>query len=125
MNVHPQLSDRHDQQELVETALNNSLSLNTSHPTAFMRSADDHQIGTLTKLNARMHFTVSEDQALVMRRVLVNAAGTFLKDLRITPIKSKHIVQIALDLDSTIIDHVIRTVIRSMQSAEMGRIIQF
>jgi hypothetical protein len=125
MNVHPQLSDCHDQQELVESALNNSLSLNTSPPTSFMHNNDEHQIGTLTKLNARMHFTVSEDQALVMRRVLVNAAGTFLKDLRITPIKSKSIVQIALDLDSTIIDHVIRTVITSMQSVELGRIIQF
>ncbi len=125
MNVHPQLSDHHDQQELVKSALNNSLSLNRSNPTSLMASADEHQMGTITKQNARMHFTVSEDQALVMRRVLLTAAGTFLKDLRITPMKSKRIVTIALDLDSTIIDHVIRTVLASMQSVELGRIIQF
>lgn len=76
----------------------------------------------LTKSKARMQFTVDEDQVLVLRRVLLSAAGQYLSDLRINTIKSKQIAKIVIDIEANIVDHIMAHVIHTMQRVELGQI---
>ncbi len=75
------------------------------------------------KTKARLHFTVAEEQALVLRRLLLSTAALRLNELHMTPNASKQIVKIALVLEAKAIDKVIHAVIRNMQSAEIGAIV--
>jgi hypothetical protein len=116
MNVHPQISALHVQSETIDPLPHrlsfpkrNSAALGSGHRAA-------------SKLRTRMQFTVDEDQVLVLRRVLIHAAGLCLKDMRITAIKSKHIAKVAIDIESSVVDHIFRTVIYSMHQVELGQI---
>ena len=117
MNVHPQISALHAQPDTIDPLPNRLL---PPAPAALYRLPPSHR--AFSKLRARMQFTVDEDQVLVLRRVLVSAAGLTLKDLRIQAIKSKHVAKIAIDIEASFVDHMIRTVIQSMQCVELGQI---
>ncbi len=106
-----QLSTRSQKRQRIQ----DSLRANSMH------SGQSTSLKQLTK--ARLHFTVAEDQALVLRRLLVSTADLHLKELQMTPITSKQIVKIALVLEPNAIDRVIHAVIKNMQSAEIGSII--
>lgn len=123
MNVHPQFSTLHIQPESTDPLPNRLLPPETTILSSERRELHcktSHR--ALSKLRARMQFTVDEDQVLVLRRVLVSAAGLYLKDLKINAIKSKHIAKIAIDIEASVVDHIIQTVIRNMQQVELGQI---
>jgi|GEM_PF-5003659 len=73
---------------------------------------------------AQMFFKVSADQALILRRILVNASGIAMHDLQIMPIPHQKTVRMMLHMDAHLIDTIISTILTSMMSAEIGQIIR-
>jgi hypothetical protein len=127
MNVQPQFTGytSRPQQKLATQLFNRSHKRQRIQDSLLANTMHSGQSSSLpTQLaKARLHFTVAEDQALVLRRLLVSTADLHLQELQMTPITSKQIVKIALVLEPKAVDRVIHAVIKNMQSAEIGSII--
>ncbi len=78
----------------------------------------------LRAARAQMFFKVSEDQALILRRILMNASGAAMHDLQVMPHPQQKTVRIMLHIDAHLIDTIISMILTSMMSAEIGQIIR-